>query len=102
MTCCQQQKLTLKFGDKSVQVHGPKNCEMLSATKVKRKIWGQIFSGSWTFDFIVQRVQQSVTKGLMPIIDCYVNSNFKNSSKQLTVSDETVNHMTSLLGIFLL
>ena len=81
----------------------PKNCDMLSTTKVNPEIWRQMSSGSRSFDLRIQRVQQSLIKGLMPIIDCFqtllkVKSNWKNASKQSSASDEMVNHMTSLLG----
>ena len=81
----------------------PKNCDMLSTTKVNPEIWRQMSSGSRSFDLRIQRVQQSLIKGLMPIIDCFqtllkVKSNWKNASRQSSASDETVNHMTSLLG----
>ena len=92
-----------KLKDKLENYKRPKNCDMLSTTKLTPEIWRQMSSGSPSFDLRIQRAQQSLIKGLIPIIDCFqtllkVKSNLNDASKQSSVSDETVNHMTSLLG----
>ena len=91
-----------KLKDKLENYKRPKNCDILSTTKVNPEIWRQMSSGSRSFDLGIQRVQQSLIKGLMSIIDCFqtllkAKSNLKNANKQSPVSDETVNLMTSLL-----
>ena len=82
-----------KLKDKPENYKRPNNCGMLSTTKGNSEIWRKMSFGSRSFDLRIQRV----------IIDCFqtllkVKSNLKNARKQLSSSDETVNHMTSLLG----
>ncbi|ESP01852.1 hypothetical protein LOTGIDRAFT_172317 [Lottia gigantea] len=67
----------------------PENCQNLSITKVNKSIWDSLSSDTRSSDIKLQKVQQLIIKGLVPLT--LLVQNFMESPQSDTASGEVTN-----------